>query len=199
MIVIGVAGGIASGKSTVCQVFEDLGGVVINADRIGHEILALPEIQETLVQAFGRQIRRTDSTIDRKVLGGIVFRDPLARSRLDAIVHPALIARIHQRIAELRVTDSVEVVIVDAALIVEWDEVDMVDTLLVLTAPESRRVAWLAARNGLTADEALQRISSQLSDEARCQCADHVLMNSGTIEELKAKAVDLWNRLVANH
>jgi dephospho-CoA kinase len=198
VIVIGVAGGIASGKSTVCQVFEGLGGVVINADRIGHEILDLPGIQETLIQAFGRQICRSDSTIDRKILGGIVFRDPLSRSRLDAIVHPALVAKIHKRIAELRVTDNVEVVIVDAALIVEWDEIDMVDTLLVLTAPESKRVEWLAARNDLTTDEGLQRISSQLTDEARCQSADHVLMNNGTVEELKAKAGDLWNRIVAN-
>lgn len=196
MIVIGVAGGIASGKSIVCRVFEDLGGIVINADVIGHETLTDPEVRDRLVEAFGREILDGEGAIHRPALGRIVFGNPAARERLNAIVHPPLVGEIRRRIDERRASGFGGVVVVDAALIVEWNERALVDVLVIVTAPEALRIERLMARNKLTLEAAAQRVASQLTDEERMVHADYVIDNSGTVEELEDKARETWKRIV---
>ena len=197
MIVIGVSGGIASGKSIVCQVFELLGGKVISADHVGHEALDTPQVQAALIQAFGSAILGRDGRIVRQALGEIVFGDSIERARLDAIIHPPLVAEIHRRIREHRDTGYDGVIVVDAALIVEWDEVDMLDALVIVTAPRSQRISWLMARNNLSKQDATQRIDAQLTDAERVRWADHVIVNNGRVAELESEARDMWQRIVS--
>jgi len=197
VIVIGVSGGIASGKSIVSRVFEALGATIISADHVGHEVLDAPQVQTALIRAFGTDILGQDGRIVRPVLGEIVFRDSMERARLDAIVHPPLVAEIHRRIGKQRNTGYDGVMVVDAALIVEWDEVDMVDALVVVTAPRPQRIAWLMARNNLSSQEATQRVEAQLTDENRVRWADHVIVNNGSVAGLESEARGVWQSIVA--
>ncbi len=196
MIIIGVAGGIASGKSTVCRIFESLGATIIDADRVGHEVLEMPAVKASLCAAFGRQIVDADNRIDRKILGGLVFSDAAAKSRLDGLVHPPLVAEIHRRIEELRQAGDVNVVIVDAALLIEWDEVEMVDSLVIVTAPVDNRVMWLTKRNGLSVKQAEQRMDAQLGDAKRSTYADHVIENDSDPVHLRQQALKIWDLIV---
>ena len=196
MIVIGVSGGIASGKSTVCRVFESLGGKIICADHLGHEALDAPRVQAALVRAFGTEILGRDGRIVRHALGEIVFRDSMERARLDAIIHPPLVAEIHRRIREYQNTGYDSVIVVDAALIVEWGEVDMVDALVIVTAPRSQRISWLTARNNLSKQDATQRVDAQLTDAERLQWADYAIVNNGRVAELESEARNMWQRIV---
>ena len=197
MIVIGVAGGIASGKSIVCRVFESLGGIIINADHVGHETLDTPQVQEALVRVFGPEILGSDGKIVRSALGKVVFSDPAARKRLDAIVHPPLVGEIHRRIKAQRVAGFDGAVVVDAALIVEWDEMDMVDALVIVTASRSKRISWLMARTNLSEQEATQRVDAQLTDNERLRWADHVIENNSSTSDLEAKAREVWERIIS--
>lgn len=196
MIVIGVAGGIASGKSIVCRLFEDFGGRVIDADIIGHEILVLRHIRNQLIRAFGHGIINKNGKIDRSSLGRIVFSDTTARERLNAIVHPPLVAEIRRRINVLRSSPFDGVGVVNAALLVEWGATDLVDVVVIVTAPESMRIARLIERNNITPDEAVQRVAAQLTDEERIRYAHYVIDNRGNLEELERQTKMTWQRIM---
>lgn len=195
MVVIGVTGGIASGKSVVCRVFEELGGVVIDADRIGHEILTRPDVRDRLVEAFGHDILSSRGVVDRRILGTLVFSNPTARERLNRIVHPPLLTEIRRQIAALRSSGFNGMIVVDAALLIEWGPADLVDVVIVVTALESLQVARLMERNGLSAEEAAQRVSSQSSAAERARWADYLIENSGSIEETERQARVIWEAI----
>jgi dephospho-CoA kinase len=189
MRVIGLTGGIASGKSLVAQWLAEHGAVVINADKVGHEAYRRgTETYRAVVDTFGPEVVGLDGEIDRKALGAKVFADPTARRRLEEIVWPAMRRMMEERLAELR-AQGTPVAVLEAALLIEADWLSLVDEVWLVTAsPETAR-RRLMERNGLTPEQAEARLRSQLSNEKRRAYADVVIENDGTLEELR-RAVD---------
>jgi dephospho-CoA kinase len=186
---IGLTGGIGSGKSTVAALLAARGAVVVDADRIAREVVepGTPGLA-SVVEAFGQRILSADGSLDRAALAGIVFADPEARARLDALVHPL----VRQRTAELVAAASADAVVVnDVPLLVETGQASSYDVVLVVQADPEIRVARLVQR-GLAEQDARARLASQATDEQRRAVADVVLDNSGTPEELAAQVDRFW-------
>ena len=192
MIVIGLTGGIGSGKSEVSRMLRELGAEIIDADRIGHEAY-LPNTQtyDRIVAEFGDDILQTNGEIDRKRLGARIFAEPEARERLNAIVHPRMYAMVEERIQRLRERGATAVVL-DAAILIEagWDS--LVDEVWVVTAPEETVVQRIGQRNGLSAEQVRQRIRAQLTPEERARHAAVVIDNSRGLEELDTRVREVW-------
>ncbi len=195
MRIIGLTGGIASGKSLVSQRLAERGAAVIDADKLGHESYRRgTETYRALVKAFGQDVVGSDGEIDRRSLGAKVFGDEEARRRLEAIVWPAIRRLAVERIEALR-GQGAPVVVLEAAVLIEADWLDLVDEVwLVITAPETARRRMMQ-RNGLSQEQADARIGAQLTNEQRRPRAHVVIENDGTLDEL-VKAVDqAWARL----
>lgn len=192
MKIIGLTGGIGSGKSTVSRLLIELGAVVIDTDKVGHGAFqpGNPSWQQ-VVSAFGKQIVAPDGEIDRKKLGEIVFGSPQARLKLEQIMHPAINEIVKARIEEYR-RQGITTVVLEVPLLVEAGWTSFVDEVWVTTAPESVILKRLEERSGMTADESRARIRSQLPSEERLQHADVVIDTDCTLNELKARISQLW-------
>lgn len=186
---IGLTGGIGSGKSTVSSLLAARGAVVVDADVIAREVVqpGTPGLA-AIVEAFGDGVLGDDGSLDRPALAAVVFADPDARVRLDAIVHPLVRARSREILAGLA-PDAV--VVNDVPLLVETGQAGSYDVVLVVQADAETRVARLVQR-GLTASDAKARMAAQASDEERRAVADVVLDNSGTPDELAAQVDRFW-------
>ena len=191
MIVIGLTGGIGSGKSEVSRMLKEFGADIIDADRVGHEAyLPNTETYDKLVAEFG-DILQTNGEIDRKKLGARIFAEPEARERLNAIVHPRMYAMIEERIQRLR-ERGVTAVVLDAAILIEagWDS--LVDEVWVVAAPEETVVQRIGQRNGLPAEQVRQRIRAQITSEERARHAAVVIDNNGGLDELNTQVREVW-------
>jgi dephospho-CoA kinase len=191
---IGLTGGIGSGKSTVSRLLKQRGAVIVDADAIAREVVApgTPGLA-AVVEAFGDGVVAPDGSLDRPALAAVVFADPDARKRLDAIVHPLVRARATE-VAAAAPADAV--VVNDVPLLVETGQAGSYDLVLVVEADPGTRVARLVQR-GLTAEDARARMAAQATDEQRRAVADVVLDNSGTPEELEAQVDRFWADRVA--
>jgi dephospho-CoA kinase len=191
---IGLTGGIGSGKSTVSRLLEQRGAVIVDADAIAREVVApgTPGLA-AVVEAFGDGVVAPDGSLDRPALAAVVFADPDARKRLDAIVHPLVRARATE-VAAAAPADAV--VVNDVPLLVETGQAGSYDLVLVVEADPATWVARLVQR-GLTAEDARARMAAQATDEQRRAVADVVLDNSGTPEELEAQVDRFWADRVA--
>ena len=196
MIVIGVAGGIASGKSTAARVFEGLGARVLDADAIGHDLLRTDRMRDAIQATFGDTVLTAGGDVDRRALGRLVFGDEQARHRLNCLVRPAIRAEIRRRIAGMRGEGYDGVVVVDAPLLVDTGPTDLADRVILVTAPASTRKERIILR-GLTGGEAEARIAAQEPDAKQARWADFILENNGTRDELIEKAEALWKRIVS--
>lgn len=197
-VVIGLTGGIASGKSLVSSMLAGLGAHVIDADKVGHEAYARGSgCYDEVVATFGRDVIGGDGEIDRKALGGKVFGDPAQRQRLQDIVWPWMRRTMEQRLAELRRNGSPPVVL-EAAVLLEAGWQDLVDQVWVVTVGREVARERLMSRNGLTAEQADARIDAQLSNEERAKHAEVVIDNSGTIDELRQRVERQWQALEAS-
>ncbi len=195
MKVIGLTGGIGSGKSTVSQFLAELGAVILNADEIGHEAFKPnTEIWRKVVAAFGRQILTSDGNIDRKKLGEIVFGNAESLSRLNQIMHPRMYALVKAQLEEYR-RQGTRVVVLEAPLLQEAGWTSLVDEVWVTTAPEATVLKRLEERTRLSQAESLTRIHSQLPSEERVRHADVVINTDCDLDELKSKVKELWQRL----
>jgi len=195
MKVIGLTGGIGSGKSTVSRLLGEMGAVLIDADKVGHEAYQPgTETWTELVAAFGEGIVAPDRTIDRRKLGAIVFAAPEELSRLNRIVHPRMFNMMKDRIEEYR-QQGVEVVVMEAAILFEANWTPLVDEVWVTVTSESAVVQRAIERTGLPEEQIRARIHSQLSNEERIRQADVVITNDGDIEELRTKVDALWKKL----
>jgi len=186
---IGLTGGIGSGKSTVSRLLGERGAVVVDADVIAREVVApgTPGLA-AIVEAFGPTVLAADGSLDRPGLAAVVFADPEARRRLDAIVHPLVRARA----GELEAAAPPDAVVVhDVPLLAETGQGASYDLVVVVEADPGVRVARLVQR-GLRADDARARIAVQATDEQRRAIADVVLDNSGTPEQLTEQVERLW-------
>lgn len=195
MRVIGLTGNIGSGKSVVARVWEGLGAVVLDADRIAHEILAPgSEALDRVVAGFGPGILAEDGRLDRAKLAEIAFDDPDAVRRLNRIVHPIVGARIRERLEAEREAGT-RVVVVEAALIYEAGVEDDYDVVVVVDAPRESRYARVAASRGLDPRRAARIERTQIDPGEKAARADHVLENRGTLPELRTAAERLFRRL----
>jgi dephospho-CoA kinase len=190
---IGLTGGIGSGKSTVAALLAQHGARVVDADRIAREVVepGTPGLA-AVVAEFGGGVLTGDGALDRPALAGLVFGDPAARARLDAVVHPLVRARAAELVAAVP-TDAV--VVQDVPLLVETGQAGSYDLVLVVETDLATRVARLVDR-GLTAEDARARIASQATDEQRRAVADVVLRNDGDRDALAAQVERFWSERV---
>ena len=196
MIVIGLTGGIGTGKSEVARIFQELGAVIINADQIGHQAYTPHcEIWQEVVKAFGEDILQPSGEIDRKKLGSIVFANPDQLTRLNQIMHPRMARMVAQQVQELR-EQGADVVVVEAALLFEagWDS--LVGEVWSTESPENLVIKRLQSRSGLSQEEAKKRIGSQMSAEERTSRSQVVVDNSGDLVELERVVRSIWDRRV---
>lgn len=194
MKVVGITGGIGSGKSTAARLLGDLGAHVIDADKVGHDIYRPgSEGWHRVVDCFGRQIVAEDGTIDRKRLGAIVFSDRAALTKLNALLHPLIGAEIRRMVESRRAAGWRAPIVVEAAILVEASWQSIFDEVWVVTAEREAVIRRLAAQRGLDEEAVQTRISSQLSDEERCRHATVVIRNTGTVDDLRAHLEQLWS------
>ena len=192
MRLIGLTGGIASGKSSVAESLERLGAAIVDADRLAREIVepgeqALAEI----MAAFGSGVLNADGTLNRAALGSIVFAAPAARRTLEAITHPAIRRRAEERLARLRESGT-ETAFYVAPLLFEAGFASQVDEVWVVYLDRETQLSRLMARDGLERGAAELRIASQMSMEQKRSLGKIVIDNRGSREELEAQVLRLW-------
>jgi len=189
----GLTGGIASGKSTVARILEELGAKVIDADRVGHELLRRSNpVHHQVVARFGQEILRPDGEIDRGRLGSLVFADAEKLRELSAIVHPRLIARVDELAAASRAGHPGAVILVDAAVIYEAGAADRFRKILVAWCRPEQQIERLMAKTGLSREDAIRRVASQIPSEEKRRRADYVIDCSGSLAEMRAQAEALY-------
>lgn len=197
MFVIGLTGGIATGKTLVSETLRDLGATIINADLVGHEAyLPHTETWQAVVDAFGTDILDPEGQIVRPKLGAIVFSDPARLEQLNSIVHPRIYAMISDRIEGLK-GDGVSAVVVEAALLIEAGWTPLVDEIWVLTSPIEQVYSRLTGR-GMSSEQARARIESQMPQEERVTHADVVVVNDRGESELRSAVRKQWDQRVAS-
>jgi len=198
MPLLALTGGIASGKSTIARRLAELGAVVVDADRIVRDVQAAGSpVLRRIAEEFGEGMLRSDGSLDRAALGAVVFGDPDALRRLNAIVHPAVFAESRRRFAEALAADPGAVVVYDVPLLVEARADDPWEHVVVAHAPAAVREERLVALRGMTAEDARARIAAQASDEDRLALADTVIDTTGSMEETIAQVDAFWERLTA--
>lgn len=198
MIVVGVTGGICSGKSTVAAMFQRLGATVIDADQVAHEVVEPDRpLFEAVASTFGREVIGADGRIDRGRLGAIVFADPKARRRLEELLHPAIIKECERRIRLAEVSGAT-VCLIDAALLVESGWHIRCDAVVLVEASDAVRLDRLIRLRGLSLDHAMLRINAQMPQQEKCRHANYVIANDGPLEETGRQVQAVWGQLCAN-
>jgi dephospho-CoA kinase len=195
MITVGIYGRIGSGKSEVAKVFAEHGAAVISADQIGKQVVDQNvSVLKALVDAFGEEIVDSNGHLKRRDLGRIAFSSAENRARLDSIVHPPLLDNLQAKINEYRKSKLQSIIVVDAALILNWGLESELDILVCVTAPESSQIERMA-RYGLSAHESEDRLNSQIPADQQALRADFVIDNSGTLEDLRAEATRVLDQI----
>lgn len=194
MKIIGLTGGIATGKSQVSSILSELGAMVIDADIVAREVVqkGLPAWQQ-LKDTFGEEYFLSNGELNRRKLGQLVFSHPDELDKLNSITHPAIKAKIEERINDLKVQGYNGIVVVDAALLLEAGWETMVDQVWVVDAPIEKRIERLMNRDNLTRDQALSRINSQMSQQERIAKADKIIYNNSNIDSLKEQVLRIWH------
>jgi len=196
--IIGLTGGIGPGKSTVAGILTQLGARVIDADRIGHEAYRPgSEGFARVVEAFGPGVVGADRAIDRRALGALVFADPAARARLNALVHPLIAAEVGRRIAAARAEGFDGPLVVEAAVLLEAGWRPLVDRVWAVSTRREHAVARILAARDLTREEVERRLDAQMSDAERRRHADLVIENDGSPAALRAAVEAAWRTLVS--
>ncbi|KHL93240.1 dephospho-CoA kinase [Paenibacillus sp. IHB B 3415] len=195
-MIMGLTGGIASGKSTVSALFVAKGAALVDADVIAREVM-LPghPVLAAAVQAFGETILQPDGTLDRARLGEMVFRDPEALQTLNNLTHPAIRTEIKNCMYALDQEDPQRLVIVDIPLLYESQLDNLFDQIIVVYVPRRVQLARLMARNGMTLEQAENRLKSQMDIELKRRKADYVIDNSGDPGATERQVAGLWDRL----
>ena len=197
MYLIGLTGGIASGKSTGAKRLAEHGAVHIDADALAREVVepGTPALAR-IAEQFGAGVLRPDGSLDRAALGTIIFSDPERRLVLNGITHPAIWSRARELFAEAEAQDPHVVIVYDVPLLVESSDRPMnFDLIVVVHASTEVRLRRLVELRGLTREEAAHRLNSQATDTERLAIADVVIDSSGTLEETIRQADDLWEHV----
>jgi len=195
MKVIGLTGGIGSGKSTAAQYLQSLGATVMDLDKVGHEILKKDSnVFKAIMSIFGDTVLADDGEIDRTRLGKMVFGNLEALKQLNAITHPAIDKRVDDIIQESN-RRGIKVVVLEAAAMLEAGRSWQADEIWVVAAPEKAVIDRIKNRPDYSEEIARTRIKAQITNEERIKKADVAIINSGTMEELKAKVKAEWQKL----
>ena len=198
MLKVGLTGGIASGKSTVCKSFAGLGAEVVDVDQIAREVVQPGQpAWRKLRQVLGPEFFEVDGSLDRSRMRTVVFADPEQRSRLNEIVHPEVMRAIDFRFEQLTSSAEHAVVLVDIPLLIEVGVAHRFDKVVVVYANESVQVMRLMQRDGLSLEEARQALSVQIDLREKARKADFVIDNSGTTGETQAQVEKVWQELLA--
>jgi dephospho-CoA kinase len=196
VLLVGLTGGIGAGKSTFAALLAERGAQIIDADVFARDALKPgEEAWNAVVEQFGDEILSAGSMeVDRKRLAAIVFSDAKQRITLNAIVHPVVLRRIADSLDKLRATD--EIVVLDAALLVETGLDKDLDQVIVVTAPEATREVRLVSGRGMGRSDVRARMAAQASEPELLAKADVVVRNEGSLDQLTAEADRVWERLV---
>ncbi len=199
MTLVGLTGGVASGKSTVAKMFQRCGAVVIDADALARQAVepGRPAWRE-IVKTFGKGILSPDRTIDRKSLGAVVFADKSKLRRLNAIVHPHVARAQRRLLRQIARKKPQAIVVYDVPLLFEAGLARTVDSVIVVTADQATQIARLRARNGLSRAEAIRRVRSQLPLEKKAKLADYVLDGTQPRSRLRSDVRRLYHTLRAS-
>ena len=194
--VIGIIGGIGSGKSAVADVLQTLGGYLISADQLGHDALVQPDIKKKLVERWGTAILNDQDIPDRKAIGRVVFSNEEELRVLESLVHPYIEKRIIDEIALARSQPDVKWIILDAAIMVERGWHKQCDKILFVEAPRELRLARLKEKRGWDEKELTRRECMQMAVEEKKNFADAVIVNDSDLEKVARQVKDAlvrWN------
>jgi len=196
VLTVGLTGGIGSGKSEVSRRLADLGAVIVDADRVAREVVAVgtPGLQQ-VVDAFGTEVLLADGSLDREGLGRVVFGDPDKLARLNAIVHPLVGERIASTMADIERTQPEAIVVYDVPLLVENGLQDRYDVVVVVAADPQTQLRRLVQQRRMSEDDARARIAAQAPLEAKLAVADIVIDNDADLASLDAQVKQAWRDL----
>lgn len=196
MIRVGLTGGIASGKTLVCRLFEARGCIIIDADRVAHRLILRGQPgYHPIVEAFGSEILRDDGEIDRKRLGAVVFSDQARLNQLNGILHPRVTQAILRQLEHFEEKQPASRVIVDASLMIESGFHTYFQRLILVTCTLQQQIDRLRSRNGLSEEQARQRIGLQMPLAEKIRFAHHVIDNSSSVENTSAQVEQLFQEL----
>ena len=197
MLRVGLTGGISTGKSTVGRMFVELGCHLLDSDQITHDLLEPGQaVHDDVVREFGSRILRPDGTIDRRILGNIVFKeDPPSRERLNRLIHPAIVYRQQEWLTEMESADPNGIAIVDATLMIEIGTYKNYDQIIVVICRPEIQKQRLMARSGLSEDQIEARIQSQMPLEEKVKFANFVVENSGDLTGTRRQVEEINSKL----
>ncbi len=199
MLVVGLTGNIASGKSTVARLLAEHGATVVDADELAREVVEPgTSAHAAIVARWGPAVLEVGGRLDRAALRRIVFDDPAELEALNAIVHPCIAARRDGMLASARARGD-RVVVCDIPLLFEGNLAGEVDTVVLVDAPRELRLERLVGDRGLPEVDAMAMIAAQMPSELKRARADHVIDNAGSREELLARVGEVWRELAADH
>ncbi|OME77918.1 dephospho-CoA kinase [Paenibacillus sp. FSL A5-0031] len=192
-MIIGLTGGIASGKSTIANMLVERGALLVDADQVAREVVLPGEpALEAIASTFGQAVLETDGSLNRKALGEIVFRDKQSLAKLESITHPAIRARMQQTIHTYAEHYPERLVVADVPLLYETKQENLYEGILVVYVPAELQKKRLMERNQLPEEEASRRIALQMDIEQKRLKADWVIDNSGSLEETKRQLDEFW-------
>ncbi|MFP3927713.1 MAG: dephospho-CoA kinase [Desulfobacteraceae bacterium] len=196
-LLLGVTGGIASGKSTISAMLEELGAPLIDFDIIARRVVepGQPAYRE-IVDYFGRQVLSEDGCLDRRKLASIVFRDPEKRKKLESFTHPRIFEEFGRQVNEIAARVPGAVIQAAVPLLLELELQYLFHKILVVYSPREEQVRRLIVRDGISEEEAYNMLNAQLPIEDKCRYADFVIDNSGSLGETKEKVKRLWEKLL---
>ena len=193
-IVVGISGIMGSGKSTVARTFEDLGAKLIDADEIGKDLLREAGIRSAIIEAFGNRVKDTRGAIDTTKLAAAAFKSEESVKKLNDITRDALVASIRSRIG--RIADSADIIVVDAALLPEWGFKQFLDVLIVVDAREDSALHRSSRGSRFEPATVRARMDCQFSRREKAACADIIIPNYGSLEDLRERAAKVFLTLM---
>ena len=196
LMLIGLTGGIAGGKTTVAKMFMSLGAIVVDADEISREVVApgTPGLAQ-LTERLGPDILNSSGELNRTALGAVIFKDADARLALEAILHPLIAQQSRKRLRQA-LAEEPPLVIYDAALLFETGRAEDFRPIIVVNCPTALQEERLMTRDGFNSKEAHQRIQAQMAASEKARLADYVIDNGGTLDETEAQVRRIWNELL---
>jgi dephospho-CoA kinase len=196
MLIVGLTGGVASGKTMLSQALKEEGAYIIDADQIAKELVQPQQpAWNEIIREFGEDILQEDGSIHRKKLAAQVFADSKKRKRLNQILHPRIKEEMDRRTQAIGQKDPEAIVVIDAPLIVELGDHREMDKLIVVISTQTQQVERLKERDGINPEEALKILSSQMPVEEKVKWADFVIRNEGSLEETKKRVKEVFQEL----
>ena len=190
-LVLGITGGSGSGKSQVCKLLASMGAQIIDADELGHTVTARKDVLKEIEVAFGKEYIKDDGTLDRKMLGQLVFSSPEALETLNVITHK----KIFDEIEKILKKSYSEIIAIDAAVLKQTRLKNLCDFVVAVVAPQDQRVKRIMQRDFLTEEMAFKRINSQPSDAQYAHGVDFVILNNGNVENLNRRVIEIFQTI----